>query len=90
MDLNNIETFRDWDKWKAALGKAIDLGEAVGMSDDTIEKIGVKVGDMLNAFVDPENKQQRLLQELWRAGDDQERRHLTNMIVKMAKSEERH
>ncbi len=87
MEINNIHSFTDWDRWKETLEKAVNLGETVGLSENTIEKIGVKVGNMLSANVDPENKEQRLLQELWRVGDDSDRRVLSKMLVKMVQTD---
>ena len=86
MDLKNVENLSDWDKWKNTLGKAVNLGEKVGMSENTIDNIGKKVGDFLTANVDPENREQRLLQELWKSGDDHDRKALTKMLVNMTQN----
>lgn len=90
MDMKHVDTLSHWDKWKATLSKAVDLGERVGMSEKTIDNIGTKVGDFLAANVDPENREQRLLQELWHAGDDHDRKTLTKMLVNMVQNEKRH
>ncbi len=87
MEINKIESFTDWDKWKNTLSKAVNLGESVGMSENTIENIGVKIGNFLSANVDPENREQRLLQELWRVGDDNDRKTLSKMLVKMVQTQ---
>lgn len=83
VEFNDTETVTNWNKWKTTLAKAVNIGEAIGMSDETIEKVGYRVGNVLSAVVDPENREQRVLQELWKAGDDQDRRYLSKMIVKM-------
>ncbi|MDF2521280.1 MAG: hypothetical protein K0R84_1908 [Clostridia bacterium] len=83
MDLENVKTLSDWDKWKATLGKAVNAGERIGMSESTIDGIATKVGDFLSANVDPENREQRVLQELWRSGDDTDRKTLAKMLVNM-------
>jgi len=90
MEMNKTDYFTHWDKWKDTLRKAVNLGESVGMSQNTIENIGVKVGDFLAARVDPENREQRLLQELWKVGDDDDRKALSRMIVKMVETDEKH
>lgn len=90
MEVNQIELFTHWDKWKGALSKAVLVAEAVGMSDSTIEKIGVRVGDFLSSKVDPENREQRLMQELWRVGDDRERMVLTRLLIKMLQADVKH
>ena len=87
MDLKNVDTLSHWDKWKASLGKAVNIGERIGMSENTIDNIGTKVGDFLSANVDPENREQRVLQELWRSGDDFDRKSLTKMLINMVQQE---
>lgn len=89
MELNNIDSFEDWNKWKQTLAKAVNFSEAVGMSEETIHKVGYRVGSFLAATVDPENREHRLMQELWKAGDDEERKALTKMIVKMVQVDDK-
>lgn len=89
MDLGKIETVDDWDKWKASIAKAVNVSEAVGLSEQSVEKIGFRVGNVLSAFVDPENREQRVLQELWRSGDDADRKSLSKMIVKMVQTDDK-
>jgi len=90
MEINNTESFTQWEKWKGTLAKAVSLAEMVGMSESTIDKIGLKVGNMLSASVDPENREQRLLQELWKAGDDKDRAVLTKLLVNMLQTDVKH
>ncbi len=90
MEINNTESFTEWENWKGTLAKAVSLAEMVGMSESTIDKIGLKVGNMLSASVDPENREQRLLQELWKAGDDKERAVLTKLLVNMLQTDVKH
>ena len=87
MEINRVDSFTDWTNWKHTLSKAVNLGESIGMSENTIENIAVKVGDILAARVDPENREQRLLQELWKVGDDSDRKVLTKLIVKMVQTD---
>lgn len=87
MEINRVDAFTDWENWKSTLGKAVNLGESVGMSENTIEKLAVKVGSFLAARVDPENREQRLLQELWKVADDSERKLLAGLIVKMVETD---
>lgn len=89
MEINKADSFTEWNNWKDTLRRAVNLGETVGMSQNTIENIGVKVGDFLAARVDPENREQRLLQELWKVGDDSDRKALSKMIVKMVETDEK-
>lgn len=90
MDLKNVDILSNWDKWKATLGNAVNLGQKVGLSENTIDGIATKVGDFLTANVDPENREQRVLQELWKSGDDQDRKTLAKMLVNMVQKEDQH
>lgn len=83
MDFENSEMLADWTKWKDTLAKAVHLGEAVGMNDITIDKIAYKIGNFLTAAVDPENREERLLQELWKVADESERKVLAKLIVNL-------
>ena len=87
MDLENSKTLKDWEKWKETLSKAVNLGETIGLSQKTISNMGYRVGNMLTSSIDPENREERLLQELWRVGDDEDRRVLAKLMVKMVKNE---
>lgn len=89
MNLKNSEMLSDWDKWKKSLARAVNVGHSMGMSDETIDKIGVKVGNFLSAAIDPENREQRVLQELWKSGDDGDRKTLSKMIVKMVETDDK-
>lgn len=82
MDLN-INIIHDWDKWKKALYKVITVGETVGLSEDSITNLGTKVGGFLASNVDPENREQRLLKELFEVANKKEQETLTSVIIKM-------
>lgn len=83
MELNNLDHLKDWDKWKKTLKSAVHLGESVGMSEDSISKVGTKIGNFLSNNVDPENPQQRVLKELWDEADDNDKVVLSKMISRM-------
>jgi hypothetical protein len=90
MELNQSETFSHWENWKGTLAKAVSIAEIIGMSEKTIDKIALKVGNMLSASVDPENREQRLLQELWRVGDESDRAVLAKLLVNILQSDVKH
>ncbi|MTI71463.1 MAG: DUF3243 domain-containing protein [Firmicutes bacterium] len=78
-----METLENWDKWKKSLGKAVDIGETIGMSDETINTIAERVGTFLANNVDAKNDEERLLKELWDAADENDRRVLSRLVVKI-------
>ncbi|AVX21535.1 Protein of unknown function [Carboxydocella sporoproducens DSM 16521] len=73
----------DWEQWKQTLHSLVDLGERVGLEEETISKAAYKLGNFLADKVDPKNREQRLLKELWDAGDEEERKVLAHLIIKM-------
>jgi hypothetical protein len=83
----NVDTLKDWEKWKETLGKAVNLGTTIGMNESTINSIAFKIGNMLTAAIDPENREERLLQQLWKIGDEEERKVLARLIVKLVELE---
>ncbi|WP_286169961.1 DUF3243 domain-containing protein [Halocella sp. SP3-1] len=82
-----VERYEDWDDWKKTLGQAVAAGNSIGMGDETIVKIGSKLGDILDSIVEPENREQRVLKELWDLASEEEQNALSSMIVKMVKGE---
>lgn len=78
-----MKTFKEWDNFKEALGKAVDLGETVGLSDNTINTAAEKIGTYLTNNIDPRNNEERLLKELWDAADDEDRNTLAKLVVKI-------
>lgn len=87
MDFGNVKTLNDWDDWKKTLSKAVNIGEAIGMSEKTIDNIAYRIGNTLSSTVDPENREERVLQELWKVGDENDKKILAKLIVKMVETD---
>ena len=78
-----MEIMENWHDWKKTLGKAVDLGETVGMSEKTITNLSEKIGTYLSNHVQPHNDEEKLLKEMWDAADEEDRKVLANIIVKI-------
>lgn len=72
-----------YEKWKEFLGERVDQAKSAGMSEETISKLAFEIGQFLDEKVDPKNDQQRVLKELWDAGDDGDRQMLARLMVKL-------
>ncbi|MGB9661261.1 MAG: DUF3243 domain-containing protein [Moorellaceae bacterium] len=79
--MEEIQT--SWEKWKDTLAAAVNLGNMVGMDEKTITGIAERVGNFLASKVDPANREQRVLKELWDAANDEQRRVLAEVITQM-------
>ncbi|WP_248926306.1 DUF3243 domain-containing protein [Paenibacillus hamazuiensis] len=75
-----------FERWKEFLGQRVTQAEQAGMTEETISKLAFQIGEFLSDKVDPENKEERVLKELWDVGDEQERKCLAKMMVKLAKT----
>jgi hypothetical protein len=64
------------------LRTALSAAEFAGLSEDRIKDAAYRLGGFLAGHTDPGNREQALLQELWREGTEEERRALASMLVK--------
>jgi hypothetical protein len=78
-----LESFK---KWKEFLGDRVEQAERAGMSDETIAKLAVQIGEFLSDKVDPENKEERVLKELWDVADESEKKTIAKLMMKLAKA----
>lgn len=74
----------DFNTFKAYLGRRIELAETIGLSEEQMAKIATRVADYLAAREEPRNSEEKLLQELWQVGTDEERHMLAHMLVRLA------
>lgn len=72
-----------FDRWKEFLNDRIQQAENFGMSDETINKMAVQIGEFLADKVDPENKEERVLKELWDVADQNEKATLAKLMIKL-------
>ncbi|WP_211746029.1 DUF3243 domain-containing protein [Paenibacillus sp. Marseille-Q4541] len=76
----------NFDSWKKFLGDRVAQAEKLGISEDVINKLAFEIGDFLDEKVDPANPSNRALKELWDVGDEDERRTIAKLMVKLAKN----
>jgi hypothetical protein len=73
-------------KWKQFLGDRVEAAEKAGFNDESISQIAYQIGGFLADKIDPENKEERVLKELWDVADDQEKKVMAKIMVKLAKT----
>lgn len=69
--------------WKEYLKNKLDDAQQAGMNEETITNVAHQVGDYLNERVDPKNEEQRVLQELWSAANEEEQQAIANTMIKL-------
>jgi len=75
-----LESF---DQWKQFLSDRVNEAKRAGASESTIANAAANIGNFLAQRVDPRNREQRLLKELWDVGTKEEQQALASMITKM-------
>lgn len=78
-----LDNFRDW---KEFLGERVEQAKQAGMESDTLQNVAYQIGGYLAEQVDPKNDQERLLKQLWDAGDEQQQRALAALMVKLVQN----
>lgn len=72
-----------FEQWKEFLSKQVDRAKSAGASEQNIANAAHGIGSFLSDKVDPRNREQRLLKELWDAGSGDEQKALASMVTKM-------
>lgn len=80
METPVLESF---EKWKDFLSKQVNQAKSAGASENSIANAATRIGNFLADKVDPKNREERLLKELWDKGNQEERHALASMITKM-------
>ncbi|MBO2944714.1 DUF3243 domain-containing protein [Paenibacillus sp. F411] len=80
----------NFDTFKSYLHKRIKLAESIGLGEEQLAKGAEKVANYLAEHEDPRNSEEKLLQELWKVGSEEERHKLAHMLVKLAQNESSH
>lgn len=73
----------NFDSWKQFLADRLEQGKKLGLSEDTIANLAYEIGSFLDERVDPKNEEQRVLKEIWDAGDEEERKTLARLMCKL-------
>lgn len=69
--------------WKDFLANKVDKAQDHGMTNNAITSFAHHVGDYLSQHVEPENKEERVLKELWDAASEEEQRAIASTMVKL-------
>lgn len=80
------EILQNFDSFKSYLGKRIEMAERFGMTEEQIANTAEKVANYLADHEEPRNREEKLLQELWKVGSQEEQHKLSHMLVKLAQS----
>jgi hypothetical protein len=76
--MENFESFKNY------LGDQVHRGEKLGMSEDGLAMGAKRVADYLAKHEEPRNREEKVLNELWNVANEEEREHMSHVLVKLA------
>ncbi len=77
----------DFSTWKQFLSNRVEAAENHGMSQEKMTDIAQHIGDYLSQYVTPENKEEKVLKELWDVASEEEQRAIASTMIKLVKDE---
>ncbi len=83
--LSVLDYVKDWDTWRKTLKQGIAEAKKLGVSDETIQSLGLKIGSFLAEKVSPQTKEEQLLKEMWDIATIEERKTIATLMFKMVK-----
>lgn len=87
--LNNLgedqkkEILPSFDRFKSYLGDKVAMGKRMGLNEEQLAKAAEIVANYLAQREEPRNSEEKLLQELWKVGTQEEQHKLSHMLVKL-------
>ncbi|WLV23727.1 DUF3243 domain-containing protein [Aciduricibacillus chroicocephali] len=79
------DILENFDKFKGYLSKQVERGEKMGMDEEQLAKTAETVANHLSKHEEPKNREEYLLQQLWKAGDKDQQHALAHLLVNLVK-----
>lgn len=76
----------DFEVFQSYLSKRVRLAESIGLNEEQMARTAEKIAGYLSENEEPRNREEKLLQELWKVGTQEERHKLSHMLVKLAQA----
>ncbi|QUG40005.1 DUF3243 domain-containing protein [Psychrobacillus sp. INOP01] len=80
------EILSNFSSFKSYLSGKVAAGEKMGLSDETLAKATEKVAGYLANHEEPRNREEHVLQQLWKSGDKDQQQALSHMLLNMVKN----
>jgi hypothetical protein len=81
--INALDFTKDWTTWRETLRDGIATAKGIGIPDEDIKDMAVRLGDFLAEKVCPATKEEELIKEIWTVAEPEERKVLANIIFRM-------
>ncbi|MBD1373653.1 DUF3243 domain-containing protein [Hazenella sp. IB182357] len=73
----------NFEQWKEFLHNRVNQAETLGMDRENISELAYQLGDYLAQDIDPQNREEHLLKDLWNCANEEEQKIMANLMVKL-------
>ncbi|WP_071461201.1 DUF3243 domain-containing protein [Bacillus massilinigeriensis] len=77
------EILSSFGHFKSYLSDKVSIGEKMGLDEEQLAKAAEKTANYLAKHEEPRNSEEKLLQELWKVGTQEEQHKLAHLLVKL-------
>ncbi len=81
------DILNNFNRFKSYLADQVAKGEKLGLNENQLTKATELVASYLAKHEEPKNREQNVLQELWKVGDKDEQKALSSLLLKLVKAE---
>lgn len=79
------EILKNFTTFKSYLADKVAKGEKLGLGEEQLAKTTEMVANYLANHEEPKNREEHLLQELWKSGDKEQQHSLAHMLLNMVR-----
>lgn len=83
--LSKLSFIKNWADWRKSLHEGVAVARGLGLSDEEIQEMTMKVGDFLNERVQPSTSEDKLLKDMWDVASEDERKSIASVLFKLVK-----
>ncbi|TMW70132.1 DUF3243 domain-containing protein [Alteribacter natronophilus] len=81
------EILQSFNEFENYLGDKVKKGEKLGLGEEQLAKGAERVAEYLKNHEDPRNSEEKLLQEMWKVADDDEKHQMAHVLVKLVQKD---
>ncbi|MTH55663.1 DUF3243 family protein [Bacillus mangrovi] len=81
------EILHNFDGFKTYLQEKVDVGKRIGLSEEQLANTTERIANYLAEHVEPKNREEYLLKELWKSGNKDQQHALAHMLLNMVEKE---
>lgn len=78
----------NFEEWKQFLGQRLSGAESEGMASGAQTEMAYRIGDFLADEIEPQNREERLLKELWQIADENEQHMMAHLMIKLVQQDD--